>query len=84
MVPSRKVCLSQIKSEHIGDAARPGLEDEEYGLLSELCAIGVPVGNLIRLATRPNRAMLRPYERSLQPGLVGAGRIVPIAGRHVD
>ena len=26
------------------------------------------------------RAMLRPYERSLQPGLVGAGRIVPVAG----
>jgi integrase/recombinase XerD len=24
--------------------------------------------------------MLRPYERSLQPGLVGAGRIVPVAG----
>src|SRR6476659_7378200 len=29
---------------------------------------------------RPNRATLRPYERSLQPGLVGAGRIVPVAG----
>ena len=24
--------------------------------------------------------MLRPYERSLQPGLVGAGRIVPVTG----
>ena len=24
--------------------------------------------------------MLRPYERSLQPGLVGAGRIVPVEG----
>jgi hypothetical protein len=38
------------------------------------------VGNLIRLATEADRAMLRPYERSLQPGLVGAGRIVPVAG----
>jgi hypothetical protein len=34
-----------------------------------------PVGQL-----RPNRAMLRSYVRSLQPGLVGAGRIVPVAG----
>jgi hypothetical protein len=34
------VCLSQIKSEYIGDAARPGLEGEEYALLSEPCAIG--------------------------------------------
>ena len=24
--------------------------------------------------------MLQPYERSLQPGLVGAGRIVPVTG----
>ena len=37
----------------------------------------VPVGNLIRLALRPDRGLLRSYERSLQPGLVGAGRIVP-------
>jgi hypothetical protein len=29
---------------------------------------------------RPNRAMLLSYERSLQPGLVGAGLIVPVAG----
>jgi hypothetical protein len=35
-----KLCLSQIKSEYIGDAARPGLEGEEYGLLSEPCVIG--------------------------------------------
>ena len=35
-----RVCLSQIKSEHIGDAARPGLEGEEYALPSEPCAIG--------------------------------------------
>jgi hypothetical protein len=28
---------------------------------------------------RPNRAMLLPYERSLQLGLVGAGLIVPVA-----
>jgi hypothetical protein len=28
---------------------------------------------------RPNRAMLLPYERSLQPGLVDAGLIVPVA-----
>ena len=29
---------------------------------------------------RPNRAMLPPHERSLQPGLVGAGLMVPVAG----
>ena len=29
------MCLSQIKSEYIGDAARPGLEGEEYALRSE-------------------------------------------------
>jgi hypothetical protein len=27
------LCLSQIKSEYIGDAARPGLEGKEYALL---------------------------------------------------
>ena len=32
--------MSQIKSEYIGDAARPGLKGEEYALLSEPCAIG--------------------------------------------
>ncbi len=36
----RRLCLSQIKSEYIGDAARPGLEGEEYALPSEPCAIG--------------------------------------------
>ena len=35
-----RLCLSQIKSEYIGDAARPGLEGEEYALPSETCAIG--------------------------------------------
>jgi hypothetical protein len=35
-----RLCLSQIKSEYIGDAARPGLEGEEYALPSEPCAIG--------------------------------------------
>jgi len=29
---------------------------------------------------KPNRAMFLSYERSLQPDLVGAGIIVPIAG----
>jgi hypothetical protein len=29
---------------------------------------------------RPNRAMLLPHERSLQPGLVGTGVFVPVAG----
>jgi hypothetical protein len=28
----------------------------------------------------PYRAMLLSYERSLQPGLVGAGLVVPVAG----
>ena len=32
--------LSQVKSEYIGDAARPGLEGEEYAPPSEPCAIG--------------------------------------------
>src|SRR3954447_18168851 len=35
-----RLCLSQIKSEYIGNAARPGLEGEEYALPSEPCAIG--------------------------------------------
>jgi hypothetical protein len=43
-------------------------------------ARGVAVGNLIRVAREANRAMLLPYERSLQHGLVGAGLIVPVAG----
>jgi hypothetical protein len=30
----------------------------------------VPIGNLIRLQLRQNRAMLLSYERSLQPSLV--------------
>ena len=36
----RPLRLSQIKSEYFGDAARPGLEGEEYALPSEPCAIG--------------------------------------------
>src|SRR6185312_2798726 len=36
----RRLCLSPIKSEYIGDAARPGLKGEEYALPSEPCAIG--------------------------------------------
>ena len=35
--------------------------------------IAVPIGNLIRLAREADRAMLLSYERSLQPGPVGAG-----------
>jgi hypothetical protein len=31
--PAQHLCLSQIKSEYIGDAARPGLEGEEYARL---------------------------------------------------
>src|SRR6476646_6663160 len=34
------LCLSQIKSEYIGDAAHPGLEGEEHALPFEPCAIG--------------------------------------------
>jgi hypothetical protein len=54
-----------------------------------MCAFGfnpVPVGNLIRLVGEAESrnasalAMLLPYERSLQPGLVGTGVIVPVAG----
>ena len=41
------LCLSQIKSEYIGDAARPGLEGEEYALPSEPCAIGAHPGPTI-------------------------------------
>jgi hypothetical protein len=40
----------------------------------------VPVGNLIRLVREAESAMLLSHERSLQPGLVGAGLIVPVAG----
>ena len=28
--------------------------------------------------------MILPYERSLQPGLVGAGRIIPVAGLSLE
>jgi hypothetical protein len=38
------------------------------------------VGNPTGWQVRSNRAMLLPYERSLRPGLVGAGLIVPVAG----
>jgi len=31
----RRVCLSQIKSEHIGDAVRPGPDGKEYARLCE-------------------------------------------------
>jgi hypothetical protein len=41
---------------------------------------GVPVGNLIRLANEAESRNVSVYERSLQPDLVGAGIIVPIAG----
>jgi hypothetical protein len=33
---------------------------------------------------KPNRAMFLSYERSLQPDLVGAGIIVPIAERSIN
>jgi len=44
----------------------------------------VPVGNLIRLQVKPNRAMFLSYEGSLQPDLVGAGIIVATSGRVVS
>jgi hypothetical protein len=40
----------------------------------------VPAGNLIRLASEAESRDVLAYERSLQPGLVGAGSIVPVAG----
>ena len=40
----------------------------------------VPVGNLIRLVREAESRNALPHERSLQPGLVGAGLIVPVAG----
>ena len=53
---SRCLCLSQIKSEYIGDAARLGLEGEEYALPSEPGAIGaVPTAYQIRVQSAQNR-----------------------------
>ena len=42
--------------------------------------MAVPVGNLIRLASEAESRNVSVYERSLQPALVGAGLIVPVAG----
>jgi hypothetical protein len=35
MLPGTNLCLSQIKSEHIGDAVRPGPDGKEYARLCE-------------------------------------------------
>jgi FixJ family two-component response regulator len=40
----------------------------------------VPIGNLIRLAREAESRKASSHERSLQPGLVVAGVIVPVAG----
>jgi hypothetical protein len=41
MTAGRCLCLSQIKSEHIGDAARPGPDGKECAQLSEQGAMSV-------------------------------------------